>query len=158
MLQDDWQPLAAGDVGVADDQDRLLEAFRESGPLACTALVRVVPEHRFFFEHPLDHLPGTYLLEVGRQLGVVAHRRRGESRAALPRRFRVSFGAFAEKEGRLEVTARLAPGAAPDEVEIEFGARQRETLLGEATSAWALSPGPGRASFDPDRRPSGAVN
>ena len=32
----------------------------------------VDPTHPFFFEHPLDHIPGMMFLEAGRQLGIAA--------------------------------------------------------------------------------------
>ena len=39
------------------------------------ALVRVEPSHPFFFDHPLDHVPGMLLIEAARQFGVaVSHR------------------------------------------------------------------------------------
>lgn len=48
-------------IGVDHSDDFIAELFLD-------------PSHDFFFEHPLDHVPGLMLIEAGRQLGTtVAH-------------------------------------------------------------------------------------
>lgn len=131
-----WRALGAQDVGVTRDGDRLLDAVHEGpgGGVACR--VRVLPRHPFFFEHEVDHLPGLYLLEVGRQAALVATRRR----VGLPARpataacaFRVRFDGFAEKEGPVVADADARPAGA-GEVELDLAAQQagRELLRGRA--------------------------
>jgi len=34
------------------------------------AKVRIRPDHPYFFEHARDHLPGLYIIEAGRQVGL----------------------------------------------------------------------------------------
>lgn len=34
------------------------------------AKVRIISDHPYFFEHPRDHLPGLYIIEAGRQVGL----------------------------------------------------------------------------------------
>jgi hypothetical protein len=41
----------------------------------CVAQVLVDPEHPYFFEHPVDHVPGLLLIEAARQLCIAAAHR-----------------------------------------------------------------------------------
>lgn len=50
------------------------EALDDEHPDDFIAQLFIDPTHGFFFEHPLDHVPGLMLVEAGRQLGTaVAH-------------------------------------------------------------------------------------
>ena len=42
----------------------------EAGQVVYFAKVRVIPDHPYFFEHARDHLPGLYIIEAGRQVGL----------------------------------------------------------------------------------------
>ena len=42
----------------------------EAGQAIYLAEVRVISDHPYFFEHSRDHLPGLYIIEAGRQLGL----------------------------------------------------------------------------------------
>ncbi|MCO5168137.1 MAG: hypothetical protein M9894_17480 [Planctomycetes bacterium] len=142
MADDDdgWRALDAQAVGVTRDGDRLLDAVQEGpgGGVACR--VRLVPRHPFFFEHEVDHLPGLYLLEAGRQVALVAARRRVD----LPARpataacaFRVRFDGFAEKEGPVVADADARPAEA-GEVELDLAARQAGRALLRGRARWSF--------------------
>jgi hypothetical protein len=42
----------------------------EAGQVIYMAKVRIIPDHPYFFEHVRDHLPGLYIIEAGRQVGL----------------------------------------------------------------------------------------
>lgn len=60
------------------------------------------PDHPYFFEHPVDHVPGLALIEAGRQCGLaVAHRFYGvplEGYAFFIQDLHAHFDSFAELE------------------------------------------------------------
>ncbi len=67
-------PVAKRHVHKALDQNRFLswlccDVASTGGPLYM-AKVRLVPDHTYFFEHDRAHLPGLYIIEAGRQLGL----------------------------------------------------------------------------------------
>ncbi len=56
------------------DKNRLLSWLsfetHQNSTRVYTAKVRIVPDHEYFFEHDRRHLPGLYIIEAGRQLGL----------------------------------------------------------------------------------------
>jgi len=42
----------------------------EGGQVVYFAKVKVISDHPYFFEHARDHLPGLYVIEAGRQVGL----------------------------------------------------------------------------------------
>lgn len=42
----------------------------ETGQTVYLAKVKLLPNHPYFFEHSRDHLPGLYIIEAGRQVGL----------------------------------------------------------------------------------------
>jgi hypothetical protein len=63
---------------------------------------RVPQTHPYFYEHPLDHVPGLALIEAGRQVGIAAaHRYYGvalEGFVFLIHSLAIEFTAFAEHD------------------------------------------------------------
>ncbi|MGE0708097.1 MAG: AfsA-related hotdog domain-containing protein [Planctomycetota bacterium] len=130
---------------------RLIDDVRRQGPRTA-ARVRRVLDHELFFEHPVDHLPGMYLLEATRQLA-------GEAElgaAWWPRTGEVEFARYAELAGEVELeacAARLQDGA----VALEVRATQGGELVARGRGEWvdAPLPAPGRGTGDPGL-PAGA--
>jgi len=61
-------------VHKTEDQNRFLKwmSMREDadGEMIYRAEVRFIRDHPYFFEHDRQHLPGLYIIEAGRQLGL----------------------------------------------------------------------------------------
>lgn len=57
-----------------DDDNRLLNWLGyykdETGRTIYRAEIRILETHKYFFEHHREHLPGLYIIEAGRQLGL----------------------------------------------------------------------------------------
>lgn len=62
------------DVHKKREENRFLswleQGHDESGELLYRAKVRILPDHDYFFEHDRRHIPGLYIIEAGRQLGL----------------------------------------------------------------------------------------
>lgn len=48
----------------------ILPQTDEVGQTVYLAKVKIVSDHNYFFEHSREHLPGLYIIEAGRQLGL----------------------------------------------------------------------------------------
>jgi 2-oxo-3-(phosphooxy)propyl 3-oxoalkanoate synthase len=80
-----------------------LESYDED---RCVAEVLVDPTHPYFFEHPVDHVPGLLLIEAVRQTGIAAvHRILGVplDAAMVVDAFEVAFDRYAELDRPLFV-------------------------------------------------------
>ena len=57
-----------------EDDNRLLEWLGQyednTGKTIYRAEIRILESHKYFFEHHREHLPGLYIIEAGRQLGL----------------------------------------------------------------------------------------
>ncbi|MBX3471268.1 MAG: hypothetical protein KF878_30745 [Planctomycetes bacterium] len=135
-----WRALGAQDVGVTRDGDRLLDGLEERPGGEVTCQVRVLPGHPFFFEHEVDHLPGLYLLEAGRQAALVAARRSvglPVAPATAACAFRARFDGFAEKAAALVADAG-ARATEEGAVEVDLVARQATRLLVRGRARWSF--------------------
>lgn len=75
----------------------------------CVAEVLVDPEHPYFFEHPVDHVPGLLLIEAFRQAGIAAvHQLCGVplDAAMVVDGFQAAFTRYAELDQPLFVALR----------------------------------------------------
>ncbi len=108
----------------------------------------IPPDHPYFFEHPLDHVPGIALIEAGRQAGlVVAHRFYGlplEGYSCFITDLHSSFHTFAELDtpviGHFYVTdLRMKRGTL---VGMTCTGRygQRGKHIGSVTGVWNIVP------------------
>lgn len=120
---------------------RLVEAVRPLGHGRFDADLRLSTAHPFHFEHPLDHVPGLYLLDAGHQALEDAIRQEtnfGPSHCAFAARFRVRFRRFAELRGPLTLHIDLASlGRSFDSRACLLGP---QGVLGEGTSTWRVLP------------------
>lgn len=73
-IQDKCVLVNQAHVHKAFDKNRLLAWLRcdqdKDGLDVYRAKVRIIPDHTYFFEHNQSHLPGLYIIEAGRQLGL----------------------------------------------------------------------------------------
>lgn len=72
--------------------------------------VVVDQRHVFFYEHPLDHVPGLLLVEAARQMGTaVTHMYYGAPRdsAFVLNEMMIKFAQFAEHAPRLQIKMRI---------------------------------------------------
>jgi len=73
-LSEDRIKISQAHVHKTQDSNRLLSWVTsqtdEGGRSIYRAQVRVLPEHPYFFEHDRRHIPGLYIIEAGRQLGL----------------------------------------------------------------------------------------
>jgi hypothetical protein len=73
-VRDERVPVIKQHVHKTFDKNRLLTWLKcesdELGQQLYTAKVRVLADHAYFFEHDRRHLPGLYIIEAGRQLGL----------------------------------------------------------------------------------------
>jgi A-factor biosynthesis hotdog domain len=83
----------AAEVGREDDAEVMVGAITRSGSGSACAEIIVDPSHPTFFDHALDHVPGTLLVEACRQ---VAHAVTSAPGAAIAVGVRTRFFAFAE--------------------------------------------------------------
>ncbi len=102
-------PAEPARVGRADRRDVVVGPLRRASPARAEADVVVDTAHPSFFDHPLDHVPGTLLLEACRQTAVAAM---AEARAIPPahvvvRHCRARFLRFAELGERVVCAAEL---------------------------------------------------
>ena len=70
----------------------------------------VDPTHPFFFEHPLDHIPGMMFTEAGRQMGTaIPHLFLNVPFGTIfiSKEFNIRFDAFAELEEPITIRARV---------------------------------------------------
>ncbi|WP_147405892.1 AfsA-related hotdog domain-containing protein [Litorimonas taeanensis] len=68
------RPVTQRDVHKVQDQNRLISWLEklpsEEGETLYRAKVRILPAHAYFFEHDRHHIPGLYIIEAGRQIGL----------------------------------------------------------------------------------------
>jgi hypothetical protein len=103
----DGAPLAGALVGRSDPRNVVLSAARERGDGGYHADLVVDTDHPVFFDHPLDHVPGTLLVEAHRQVAAAALTERlGWAEPGLSS-VEVSFDAFCELDVVTPVTAWL---------------------------------------------------
>ncbi len=122
-------------------QDRNVLVARPPDRLPSGATIAEVthdPEHPFFYEHAQDHVPGLYLIEAVRQLGVAAahlHHDVPRGRPFVLSEMSVRFDRFAEHGRRLFVVCSLrAPvrvGGVLSQAELEAQLVQDERVIGE---------------------------
>lgn len=74
QVRHERMPVTKQHVHKTFDKNRLLSWLKcesdETGQEIYTAKVRVLRDHAYFFEHDRHHLPGLYIIEAGRQLGL----------------------------------------------------------------------------------------
>jgi 2-oxo-3-(phosphooxy)propyl 3-oxoalkanoate synthase len=92
------------EVGRMDDGEVVVSEIMRPAPGAAQAEVVVDPAHPAFFDHPLDHVPATLLLEAGRQL---ARATLSAEADAITVACRAQFLAFAELQPPVTCRARL---------------------------------------------------
>jgi len=73
-LQHGTVKITQAHVHKSQDSNRLLSWVKaqedNSAERTYLAQVRVLPDHPYFFEHDRRHIPGLYIIEAGRQLGL----------------------------------------------------------------------------------------
>lgn len=117
------------------------------GPDSYVARMRVDPEHPFFFEHPLDHVPSMMLIEGGRQVGIAVSQMFLDvpfETAFAPTEITARFSAYAELTSPVDIACdahdkvfrrgRLA------RVRLEGRFIQRGRVLGEMSGVWVMIP------------------
>ena len=111
------------------------------------AQIRADPHHRFFFEHPVDHIPGLLLVEAARQFGIaVAHIYYSvpSSYGFILRRFDIQFEGFAsldEPTFMIGVTTdRAERRGVLTQMTFDGGFVQRGRRLGRMTGVWRMAP------------------
>lgn len=102
------------DVGRREDDEVMVTAIERPAGGVALADVIVDPSHASFFDHPLDHVPATLLVEAARQ---VAHAAARAGRGAVAVGCRVRFIVFAELDSPVTCRAELASvrGGLPSE-------------------------------------------
>ncbi|MEU4093292.1 AfsA-related hotdog domain-containing protein [Streptomyces sp. NPDC026673] len=76
-----------------------------------TARLRTVEQDPFFFDHPLDHLPATLLIDGVAELVERVAGTAGPRAAWRVHALELEFGRFAEKHLPVDLSARALPGA-----------------------------------------------
>lgn len=104
---------AAAAVGRENRRNVVVAPVRHAG-MSATAALAADTAHPFLFDHPLDHVPGSLLIEAARQTAVAMLLPR------TPRLRRVAsrFDRFVELDRGAECTAELV-GSAPDTVRCD---------------------------------------
>ncbi len=94
---------------------RVLERIEVDAAGLLSAQVRVDQDHPYFFDHPLDHVPGFLLVEAIQQLGELEASRSEEPQPTEPylRSLHVRFHRFCEKQAPARVTLTRR-GPAPE--------------------------------------------
>lgn len=118
-----------------------------SGPDSYVARMYVDPEHAFFFEHPLDHVPSMMLIEGGRQVGIAVSQMFLDvpfETAFAPTEISARFSAYAELALPIHIECdahdkvfrrgRLA------QVRLEGRFIQRGRVFGEMSGVWVMVP------------------
>ncbi|MEV4640566.1 ScbA/BarX family gamma-butyrolactone biosynthesis protein [Actinoplanes sp. NPDC049548] len=113
------------EVGRVDPADVLLADLRTTGDGA-EARVLVPGGHAGLFDHPLDHIPGSLLVEAARQLGTTMSPKPAD---AVMTGMTAVFHAFAE----LEVPVQLRARTATADNEVVVTARQGDTEVATVT-------------------------
>lgn len=74
MLGETEFTILKAHVHKVQDSNRLLSWVRAlkgaEQDISYLAQVRILPDHPYFFEHHRRHIPGLYIIEAGRQLGL----------------------------------------------------------------------------------------
>ena len=79
--------------------------------------------HRFFYEHPKDHVPGLYLIEAARQAPVaICHHFLGIdfSKPFILNDLQVQFSNFAETHADLHMQVFIEPRTAPEQNKVSY--------------------------------------
>ncbi|OLF05399.1 hypothetical protein BLA60_36740 [Actinophytocola xinjiangensis] len=71
-----------------------------------TWLLRVDPEHRVVYDHPMDHVPGNAIIEAGRQAALLT----AATPDAIPSGGELDFHRYIEFDQPCTVTAKAVPG------------------------------------------------
>ena len=103
-------------------------------PDAVTAVLRVPTENPSLFDHPYDHVPGTVLLEAGRQLAVLAQDAwsgRSPDRTTMVT-MDASFAAYTELDRRTVLTATPDGPGRTTVTADQDGARTAQLTVGVA--------------------------
>jgi hypothetical protein len=118
-----------------------------AGADSYVARMHVDPEHPFFFEHPLDHVPSMMLIEGGRQLGIAVAQMFMDvpfETAFAPTEITARFSAYAEIGPPIDIEC-----AAHDKVfrrgrlarvRLEGRFIQRGRVFGEMSGVWVMVP------------------
>ncbi|SUA91324.1 AfsA-related hotdog domain-containing protein [Pandoraea pulmonicola] len=111
-----------------------------------TAMLAIDPHHGFFFEHPLDHVPGLMLIEATRQVGTaISHRFYDVSHelAFVLDSLEVTFVHFAELHAPLAVRLVIVEKAYRHERLSSLACRsewlQSGRTLGTMNAHWSFS-------------------
>jgi 2-oxo-3-(phosphooxy)propyl 3-oxoalkanoate synthase len=107
---------APHEVGRIDPDEVVVADLERPDAQAATATVLVDPAHPSFFDHQLDHVPATLILEAARQ--VAAATLPDSVRAtAIPAAVRAGFSSFAELDGPVSLRAAATSGSVVTVVE-----------------------------------------
>lgn len=111
------------------------------------AAVHVDQSHPFFFDHPVDHVPGLLLVEAARQFGIaVAHRFYDvpADTVFLLQGLEVDFRRYAELNQPTAIIGVVAQpvfrGGVLRRMRFSGGFAQGDTILGEMTGTWRMIP------------------
>jgi 2-oxo-3-(phosphooxy)propyl 3-oxoalkanoate synthase len=150
-LFDSWSekapagPIERSLVHKSRDQNVALSRVSPVRGHVYAAQVHVDLEHPFFFDHPVDHVPGLLLIEAARQFGiVVAHQFYGAGSGDIFSLTGVEcdFGRYAELEHptfiRGEVTPIKTVKGVARELRFEGHFVQRNQPVGAMCGKWRI--------------------
>lgn len=132
------EPLEPSTVGRRDTRNVVIGAFAP-GDEANTYTVGLVirPDHRVFFDHPQDHVPGTLLIEAFRQLAIRAinasHGLAAEDLYTVG--MESEFSSFVELDAPAEVVATVGDVQSDSrgrQVRVEVAVRQSGATVAES--------------------------
>lgn len=116
-------------------------------PHTFAAQIHVDREHPFFFDHPVDHVPGMLLIEAARQFGIaVAHRFYDvpRSHGFILSGFDIRFEGFANLAEPVfmfgATTGRAERRGVLSDMTFGGGFVQRGRKLGRMTGIWRMIP------------------
>lgn len=126
--------VAPATVGRTSTADVLLADLRPDGPDGTSARLIVPVGHLALFDHPLDHVPGSLLVEAARQLGAVLS---GDPAAAVMTSMHARFHVYTELDAPVRLVARAGEAvvtACQNDIEVATVA------VGTAIPALSLDP------------------
>jgi hypothetical protein len=130
-------------------QNVLLSSVKRAacGGDSYVARMYVDPEHPFFFEHPLDHVPSMMLIEGGRQVGIAVSQMFMDvpfETAFAPTEIAARFSAYAELALPIDIECdahdKVLRRGKLRRVRLEGRFVQGGRVFGEMSGVWVMVP------------------
>ena len=143
------EPIDGRLVHKVQRQNVLLSSVKRaaSGADSYVARMFVDPEHPFFFEHPLDHIPSMMLIEGGRQVGIAVSQMFMDvpfETAFAPTEITARFSAYAELSLPVDIECdahdKVLRRGHLRRVRLEGRFVQGGRVLGEMSGVWVMVP------------------